>query len=238
MAVLLSEDFASGLYAIDTEAVVVRHFVVCLPDDMFSGVCLCSDHGHMMTVGFAVADPAVADPVVADPVVADPAVADPAVADPAVADPAVADPAAADPAAGFAVAGPVAVGSAAVVGSVVADPAEVGPAAADEVAAGPLLTVLLLLFRPLLLLLLLWFRLTIQIVIRRFYALSTWFLMVLFLPHSLFLIPFTGTGRLFFNPDFSCISGIDSLLIKYLVDKILFFQELCSLDFELFSYFP
>ncbi len=37
---------------------------------------------------------------------------------------------------------------------------------------------------------------------------------------------------------FAGISGIYSLLIKDLVDKILLFEELCPLNFELLGYFP
>jgi hypothetical protein len=45
-------------------------------------------------------------------------------------------------------------------------------------------------------------------------------------------------GRFVWSACFTGFSGINGLLIENLIDKILFFQEFCSLDVEHFCYFP
>ena len=96
----------------------------------------------------------------------------------------------------------------------------------------------LLLFRCLTLLSLVMLLFLLRLLLVLFYRLLCrpvrWFL--LFLPGRSWLLP---VGCL--AAALACLTGIsciNSLLVKDLVYKVLFLEELCPLNFELFCYFP
>jgi hypothetical protein len=96
------------------------------------------------------------------------------------------------------------------------------------------------LLRRFLLTLLGWLMLLLVLLLRLFWLLRRFFL--LFCP--LTLLPWLpallrpGGRRTVRSACFACLSSINCLLVKDFINKILFFEELCPLNFELLGYFP
>jgi hypothetical protein len=106
---------------------------------------------------------------------------------------------------------------------------------------GFLLTLLLRLLRWFLLTLLGWLMLLLLMLLRRlFWLLRRCFLLFGPLRFWTWLPALLRPGgrRTIRSACFACLSSINCLLVKDFINKILFFEELCPLNFELLGYFP